>query len=211
MPFRTALSGLNASSAELRIIGNNVANATTTGFKKSRAEFSDIYASANLGAAANTIGSGVRVSEISQQFSQGNIGFTDNNLDIAISGRGFFRLNDNGTNLYSRNGTFGVDRTGYIVNSQNNRLTGYLADSAGNISGALGDIQIDTSDIAPQASSRISFGLNLDASSTVPAAPVFDVADASTYNDSTSLTIYDSLGDSHLATSYYRKTAVAPQ
>ena len=211
MPFRTALSGLNASSAELRVIGNNVANAGTTGYKKSRTEFADIYASANLGASATTIGSGVRVNDISQQFSQGNIGFTDNNLDIAISGTGFFRLNDNGVNIYSRNGTFSVDRTGYIVNSQDNRLTGFLADSAGNISGALGDIQLDTSDIAPQASARISYGLNLNASATAPAAAAFDVTDASTYNDSTSLTIYDSLGDSHLATSYYRKTALANQ
>jgi len=210
MPFRTALSGLNASSAELRVIGNNVANSATTGYKKSRTEFSDIYASANLGAGSTTIGSGVRVSDISQQFSQGNIGFTDNNLDIAISGQGFFRLSDNGVNIFTRNGTFSVDRDGYIVNSQDNRLTGFLADTAGNITGALGDIQLDTSDIAPQASSRVTYGLNLDASANTTASILgpFDVTDASTYNDSTSLTIYDSLGDSHLVTSYYRKTAV---
>ena len=209
MPFRTALSGLNASSAELRTIGNNVANATTVGFKKSRAEFADIYAAANLGAGSNTIGSGVKVSDISQQFSQGNIGFTDNNLDLAISGQGFFRLSDNGTNVYTRNGTFSVDRSGFIVNSQNNHLTGFLADNVGNITGALGDIQLDTSDIAPQATSTIGYGLNLNASETTTPAILgpFDVNDASTYSDSTSLTIYDTLGDSHLTTTYYRKTA----
>ncbi len=209
MPFRTALSGLNASSAELRVIGNNVANATTTGFKKSRTEFSDIYAAANLGAGSNTIGSGVQVSDIAQQFSQGNIGFTDNNLDLAISGQGFFRLSDGGSNIYTRNGSFSVDRDGYIVNTQDNRLTGFLADNVGNVTGALGDIQLDTSDIAPQASSTIGYGLNLNASvQTTPASlGIFDVNDASTYNDSTSLTIYDSLGDSHLTTTYYRKTA----
>lgn len=208
MPFRTALSGLNASSADLRVIGNNVANASTTGFKKSRTEFSDIYASANLGASSTTIGSGVRVAEIDQQFSQGNISFTDNNLDIAISGQGFFRLNDNGVTTFTRNGTFGVDRSGYIVNAQDQRLTGFLADTSGNITGALGDIQLDSSDIAPQATSTVDFGLNIDASAAViPAATVFSVTNASSYNNSTSLTIYDSLGSSHLSTVYYRKEA----
>ena len=172
MPFRTALSGLNAASAELRVIGNNVANASTTGFKKSRVEFADIFATANLGAASNAIGSGVRVGDISQQFSQGNITFTDNNLDLAISGQGFFRLSDGGISTYSRAGSFGVDRNGYIVNNQDQRLTGFIADSSGNITGALGDIQLDTSDIAPQVTTRVEYGLNLDASASIPAAPV---------------------------------------
>ncbi len=172
MPFRIALSGLNAASSELRVIGNNVANASTTGFKKSRVEFADIFATANLGAASNAIGSGVRVGEISQQFAQGNITFTDNNLDLAISGQGFFRLNDNGISMYSRAGSFGVDRNGYIVNNQDQRLTGFIADSNGNITGALGDIQLDSSDIAPQVTTRVEYGLNLDASAEVPAAPV---------------------------------------
>ncbi len=172
MPFRIALSGLNAASAELRVIGNNVANASTTGFKKSRVEFADIFATANLGAASNAIGSGVRIGEISQQFSQGNITFTDNNLDLAISGQGFFRLNDNGISTFSRAGSFGVDRNGYIVNTQDQRLTGFIADSSGNITGALGDIQLDSSDIAPQVTTRVGYGLNLDASSSIPAAPV---------------------------------------
>ena len=109
MPFRTALSGLNASSAELRVIGNNVANASTTGYKQSRAEFTDIFATSNLGVTANAIGTGVRVSAVSQQFSQGNIGFTDNNLDLAISGQGFFIMNHNGVNAYTRAGALGVD------------------------------------------------------------------------------------------------------
>lgn len=328
MPFRIALSGLNAASSELRVIGNNVANASTTGFKKSRTEFSDIFATANLGASSNAIGSGVAISAIAQQFSQGNISFTDNNLDLAISGQGFFRLNDNGVTVYSRSGNFGVDNSGYIVNPSNQRLTGYLADPSGTITGAVGDIQLDTSDIAPQETTDISYGLNLNASASVPAAPIstssitlgsaganpdldttaspvsaaipqlvdgygqavttgalqftntgpntwdvtltgtsgtsttasmtigstntitldwdpdgagaqtvlpvtidvstvtentgggndvtasatgnlqgaFDLADASTYNNSTSLTIFDSLGASHLATTYYRKT-----
>ncbi|NOY62770.1 MAG: flagellar hook protein FlgE [Gammaproteobacteria bacterium] len=172
MPFRTALSGLNAASAELRVIGNNVANASTVGFKKSRAEFADIFATANLGAASNAIGSGVKISNIAQQFTQGNVGFTDNNLDLAISGQGFFRLSDGGVSVYSRAGAFSVDRNGLIVNSADQRLTGFLADSVGNITGAVGDIQIDTSDIAPQATTSVTPGLNIDAGAAIPAAPV---------------------------------------
>ena len=94
MPFRIALSGLNAASTDLRVIGNNVANSGTIGFKKSRTEFADIYAASNLGVTSNAMGSGVKISTIKQEFAQGNIDFTNNNLDMAISGEGFFRLND---------------------------------------------------------------------------------------------------------------------
>jgi flagellar hook protein FlgE len=159
---------LNASSAELRVIGNNVANASTTGFKESRAEFADIFATSNLGVAANAIGTGVRVSSIAQQFTQGNIGFTDNNLDLAISGQGFFILNDNGINTYSRAGAFGVDRDGNVVNSQQQQLTIFQADSAGNITGAMGPLHLDRSDIAPQATTKVDISANLDAAAAVP-------------------------------------------
>ena len=196
MPFRTALSGLNAASSELRVIGNNVANASTTGFKKSRSEFADIFATANLGAASNAIGSGVKIADISQQFSQGNIAFTDNNLDLAISGQGFFRLNNNGVSVYSRAGQFGVDRNGFIVNSQDQRLTGFIADSVGNITGALGDIQLNSSDIAPKGTTNVNFGINLDASASIPAAPV--VSSAFTLGSSGANPVLDS-GDSPVA------------
>ena len=168
MSFRTALSGLNASSAELQVIGNNVANASTTGFKESRAEFADIFATSNLGVTANAIGTGVRVSSVAQQFTQGNVEFTDNNLDLAISGQGFFILNDNGVNAYSRAGAFGVDRNGYVVNSQQQQLTVFQADNSGNITGAMGPLQLDSSDIAPQATSTVDIRANLDASAAVP-------------------------------------------
>ncbi|MCA1805659.1 MAG: flagellar hook protein FlgE [Xanthomonadaceae bacterium] len=168
MPFRTALSGLNASSAELRVIGNNVANASTTGFKESRAEFADIFASSNLGVTSNAIGSGVRVSSVSQQFTQGNIGFTDNNLDLAISGQGFLIMNDNGVNAYTRAGAMSVDRDGYVVNSQGQRLTVFSADNNGTITGATGDLQLDRSDIAPVATTRVDMSANLNAAAAVP-------------------------------------------
>lgn len=172
MAFQTALSGINSAAAELNVISNNVANAGTTGFKQSTIQFADVFATSNLGSSANAIGSGVKIAGVTQQFSQGNIEFTDNNLDLAISGQGFFVLNDNGNSVYSRSGTFGVDRDGFIVNPQLQRLTGYLADNSGNITGALGDIQLDTSDINPQASTRLSFGINLNASAGVPNAAV---------------------------------------
>ncbi len=208
MPFRTALSGLNAASGELRVIGNNVANASTVGFKKSRAEFADIFATSNLGVTANAIGTGVRIASVSQQFTQGNIEFTDNNLDLAISGQGFFLLNDNGINVYSRAGQFGVDRDGYVVNSQQQQLTIFQADANGNITGATGALQLDRSDIAPRATSSVEVRANLDASaSVIPSATTFSPSDATSYNNSTSLTIYDSLGSPHLTTLYFRKTA----
>ncbi len=168
MPFRTALSGLNAASAELRVIGNNVANANTTGFKESRAEFADIFATSSLGTTANAIGTGVRISNVAQQFSQGNIGFTDNNLDLAISGQGFFVMDDNGVNSYTRAGQFGIDRNGFVVNSSNQRLTIFEADSNGAITGATGSLQLQNSDIAPQASTAVDVAANLDASAPIP-------------------------------------------
>ncbi len=205
MPFRIALSGLNSASAELGVVSNNIANASTTGFKKSRTEFADIFSVANLGNVSTAIGSGVSVSRVAQQFSQGNISFTDNGLDLAVSGRGFFRLSDQGSIVYSRAGAFGIDRDGYIVNTQDQRLTTYLADVNGNITGALGEMRLDTSDINPNTTSLVELGVNLDATATVP--PPFNINDPSTYNSSTSLTLYDSLGTSHLGSIYFRKTA----
>ncbi len=168
MPFRIALSGLNASSEDLRVIGNNVANATTTGFKQSRAEFADIFAASNLGVTANAIGAGVRIADVAQQFTQGNIEFTNNNLDLAVSGQGFFIMDDNGTNVYTRAGQFAVDRDGYVVNSQQQRLTIFQADTGGNITGATGPLQLDRSDITPQATTQVQLDANLDASAATP-------------------------------------------
>ncbi|MGD9390202.1 MAG: flagellar hook-basal body complex protein, partial [Thioalkalispiraceae bacterium] len=206
MPFRAALSGLNAASSDLRVIGHNIANTSTVGFKKSRAEFADVYAVSNLGVAANAIGSGVRVSNVAQQFTQGNVEFTDNNLDLAINGSGFFILSDSGSTAYTRAGTFSVDRDGYIVNNQSQRLQAFQADAGGNITGAVGDLQLNTSDIAPAATTQVDLNLNLDSRETVPVA-AFAPTDPTSYNKSTSLSVYDSLGNPMLATMYYVKDA----
>ena len=209
MAFRVAISGLKAASGELDVIGNNIANSNTTGFKKSRAEFNDVFAVTNVGGSGNTPGSGVRLSAIRQQFTQGNIAFTDNNLDMAINGNGFFILDDNGTQVYSRSGAFGVDRQGFLSNADGKNLIAFGADASGNITGAAGPIQVNTANIPPQASTSLTVELNLDAAQTPPAVGVFDATNPNSYNHSTSTTIYDSLGNSHLASMYYVKTGTA--
>ncbi len=214
MPFNIALSGLQAASGELQIVGNNVANASTTGFKRSRGDFADVYASSALGTGSTAIGTGVRLSSVSQQFTQGTVSFTDNNLDLAINGEGFFRLNDAGSIVYSRAGTFGVDNEGYVVNTSNQRLTGFLADDSGTITGEQGDLQISTANLTPKSTATMNASLNLDSSAEVPAAtwvgtPTFGGTPpaSNTYNDATATTIYDSLGNSHVLSTYYIKTA----
>ncbi len=205
MTFDIALTGLNAATADLEVISNNIANNATTGFKRSRAEFADVYAASALGVASNAIGEGVRVANISQEFTQGDVTFTENNLDLSISGEGFFRMNDNGSTVYSRAGTFGLDREGFIINASGHRLTGYTADNTGNILPLISDLKIDPSDLTPRATSSIEMSMNLNATATV--LPPFNVADSTTYNFSTSTTIYDSLGTAHVATMYYHKDA----
>src|SRR5690606_30827310 len=133
MGFQQGLSGLNAAAQNLSVIGNNVANANTVGFKESRAEFSDVYASTVLGTTKNAVGLGTKVSTISRMFTQGGITRTDNPFDVAISGNGFFRMNNNGTILYSRNGQFHRDNEGFLVNADGYKLTGYQANASGEI------------------------------------------------------------------------------
>ena len=210
MAFDIALTGLSAASADVDVIANNIANTATNGFKESRAQFGDIYAVSNLGVASNAIGQGVEVTGVKQQFNQGDLRFTDNNLDLSISGSGFFRLNDNGSLIYSRAGAFGVDQQGYIVNAKGQRLTGFAADVAGNISGVVSDLQISTANQQPLASTDVNIDANLDASEPVPGAFAVTATgpDPATFNHATSITVYDSLGASHVATTYYRKDAV---
>jgi flagellar hook protein FlgE len=207
MPFAVALSGLNAASSDLSVTANNIANANTTGFKASRAEFADVFA-----VGAQDIGNGVAMSSVSQQFSQGGVDFTDRGMDLAISGEGFFTMRDRGVVTYSRAGAFGVDRDGFVVNAQNQRLQIFPVASNGTFNtGTLSDLQLATVDSPPQATTRAEFGVNLPANSTVPPVPVFDPANASSYNHSTAVTIYDSLGATHTATAYFVKTATPNQ
>ena len=167
MPFETALSGIRAASSDLSVTGNNIANASTKGFKGSRAEFGDVYANSAMGAGNNAAGSGVRLQSIAQQFTQGSISFTENELDLAISGNGFFVVRDNGEQFYTRAGTFGLDQNGYVVNNTGARLQGFPADDSGHITGLQNDIRIQAGNLEPRSTSGVQSQLNLDATSAV--------------------------------------------
>ncbi|KAA1173861.1 flagellar hook-basal body complex protein [Marinobacter salinexigens] len=182
MAFNTGLSGLRAASVDLDVTGNNIANASTVGFKGSDVQFGDLYASGFLSAGSNPIGDGVRAQDVKQSFSQGNVSFTDNGLDMAISGDGFFILSNGGEIRYSRAGQFGIDKDGFVVNSQSMRVQGYTADDDGNLSGIRGDLQIETDNLAPHRTTNLVSDLNLDSRETVLETRVRDVGPL-TYSD----------------------------
>jgi flagellar hook protein FlgE len=206
MGFQQGLSGLNAAAKNLDVIGNNVANSTTVGYKQSQAQFADVYANSLTGAGGSQIGIGVQVAEVAQQFTQGNITSTNNPLDIAINGGGFFRMESNGEVSYQRNGQFQLDSTGYIVNASGARLTGYTANASGVLStGAAAPLSISTADLAPQTTSAVNAVLNLDSGSSVPAI-AFDANDPASYNNATAVSVYDSLGNAHTLQTYFVKT-----
>lgn len=209
MSFSTAISGVNAATTDLNVISNNIANASTTGFKASSAQFAEVFASSLLGSGAAATGQGVALSEIRADFSQGNIEFTSNALDLAISGNGFFVLEgEDGGQQFSRAGGFRVDREGFLVNAQAQRLQGFQATDDGEITGLLDDLFIDTTLIEPAATSEVTLTSNLDSRDLAP-TNVFDSGDPLTYNASTSTTIYDSLGNAHVINAYYVKDDAA--
>jgi len=210
MPFRISLSGLDATSSALDVVANNIANSNTTGFKTSRVAFADVYATGSLNLSSLQSGEGVTIAGINQQFTQGNITQTGNNLDLAISGQGFFTLHDASGYYYTRNGTFSVDRTGFVVNSQGQRVQVYPALPNGQFNtGALQDLQLNTSQSAPQQTANVAANINLPANATAPANAPFDPTDPLSYTNTTSTAVYDSLGYQHTA-SYYFIAGAAP-
>lgn len=208
MVFAAALTGIQSASSELAVIGNNIANASTHGFKSSRTEFADIYTSSG---GSNAIGAGVGVSSVSQKHSQGGIAFTNSNLDLAISGEGYFQVKDSTGITYTRAGSFGVDDLGKIVNSSGQALQGKLAGSDGVIGGSQVDLVLPSGSSAPSATKSINLGLNLDSRSTPPAITPFDSSDANSYNNTSSTTIYDSFGGAHVMQTYYVKDSTDNQ
>ena len=208
MSFQQGLSGLNAATKSLEAIGNNVANASTVGFKQSQVQFSDIYASTLVGSGAAQIGIGTQVSRVAQLFSQGNVTASNNPLDMAINGGGFFRMSDNGAISYARNGQFILSKEGYIESGSGQRLTGYLADANGTVAiGAPAELRIDKADLAPAATTIYELKLTLDSRKADLSAASFDATDPTTFSDSTSVPVYDSLGNSHVLRTFYVKTA----
>ena len=167
MAFNIGLSGIRAASTDLEVTGNNVANASTVGFKESRAEFADVYTSTLLGTGLKPVGSGVLVDNVRQEFSQGNISGTENALDLAIDGNGFFVLNDRGSVSYTRSGIFSLDKDGFVVANNGSRLQGYEANENGVVSGVLGDINIQIANQPPRLTTLATAILNLDAGEQV--------------------------------------------
>lgn len=198
---------------DLSVTSNNIANVATTGFKFSRTEFGDIYAVTPFGNSPTSVGNGVQIDRVSQQFSQGNLEFTDSSLDLAISGQGFFVVSQNlaGTDrAYSRAGEFRVNADGYIVNNNGRFLQAFPVDPiTGQVSSTslntTSSIQLPPSTGTPLATGEIEIGLNLNASANALDPATFDPSASNTYTNSTSTTVYDSLGESHVMSYYFVK------
>jgi len=225
MGFQHGLSGLKAATAKLDVTGNNIANANTVGFKQSQAQFADVYAS-TVGGSKVQIGIGAQTLAVAQQFNQGNVTSTDNPLDVAIAGNGFFRMSNNGAISYTRNGQFHLDKDGFLVNASNYNVTGFGADAAGTIIPNVPvDLRLPTADMTPKPTTSFMTGVNLDARvdlttqtttpatspTTPPTIPIFDANIPSTYAHSTSGEVFDSFGNSHILNLYFQRTnPVAP-
>jgi flagellar hook protein FlgE len=210
MPFNIALTGLNAANQDLNVTANNLANVSSIGFKSSRAQFGDLFASTQSGVSRTAVGNGVSVSEVAQQFTQGNIETTGNNLDMAISGNGFFTLSAGGALSYTRDGQFELDQNGNVINSQGANLQVYPPLTTGGFNtGGLQNLSLTTTESAPQATTTAKITANLPASAKAPVDPAFSPTDPNSYTNTTSLTTYDSLGAAHTATLYFIKGAAA--
>ncbi len=225
MSFYTSLTGLNGAQADISTISNNIANVGTTGFKRARAEFGDIFATSPLQNASSAIGSGTILKSIKQQFTQGNIQSSLNALDLAISGQGFFALKPSLTSsqtVYTRNGSFSVNNDRYVVDSKGQYLQVFPVNADGSVTStsisSAQNLQLPVNSGLPAATTKIQLGLNLPADATIiPKDPKYTDAnpykfnrnDSSTFNQSTSITIYDSLGNPTIATIYYVKTSNA--
>jgi flagellar hook protein FlgE len=204
MSMNIALSGLKAATTDLGVVSNNIANANTTGFKLSRAEFGDMVS----GNSANSPGMGVQLEQIGQQFKQGSVSSTGKTLDLAINGEGFFSVKQDGAALYTRAGIFDTDSDGFVVNSLSQNLQGYGVDAmTGNLTSIVGDLRVDTADMQPTATTLVEAGVNLDANAIVPTVSTFDPANPNSFNSTTSLTVYDSLGNSNRFDLYFIKNA----
>ncbi|TBR37183.1 MULTISPECIES: flagellar hook protein FlgE [Dyella] len=209
MAFNIALSGLNAASADLEVTANNIANTSTIGFKGSRAEFAELYSVAGRNLSATQIGSGVRLTNVAQQFNAGNIETTNNSFDFAISGDGFFTLKDGKGLTYTRAGAFRPDANGYITNSSGQKVQVYPPNNNGSFDmSTMTDLRMLTSQNAAKATSSVELALNLPSDATAP-ANAFDPTDAKSFNQATPFTAYDSLGATHSGTVYFVKSATA--
>ncbi|MGF1870932.1 flagellar hook protein FlgE [Photobacterium indicum] len=205
MSMNIGMSGLIATSEQMNSISHNIANVGTAGYKSSRTEFQDIYAPEFGGGEMN----GVEVAAIRQSFKNGTTTPTGRNGDLAINGEGFFMVENNGQNMFTRNGVFNLDKDGNLVASDGSHLQGYGVSGTGQIqTGTITDLTVETGDMPARSSTKVNMEVNLDANSPVidPKTP-FDPEDPSTFTSSATTTVYDSLGAEHEVTQYYVKTA----
>lgn len=216
MSFNIALSGLYAAQKHLDVTANNIANVNTIGFKSSRAEFADVYSSSIFSNAKTTVGSGVTTATVAQQFHQGALNFTDNSLDLAIQGNGFFVTAANIGDLdrtYTRAGAFQLDSNGYVTTAQGDYLQVYEVNDDGSPKTVSLDstipLQIPDTAGSPEATKTETMSLNLPAGATALDPANFDPTDSDTYTSSTSVVVYDSLGESHTMTHYFVKDSTA--
>jgi flagellar hook protein FlgE len=204
MSYYTGLSGLAAATNDLNVIGNNIANANTNGFKQSTAQFADVYANSLASAADNEIGIGTQLEGVQQDFSQGTVTATGQALNVAIDGSGFFQMSNNGAITYSRDGVFQLNKDGYVTNTQGEYLMGYAANATGVVnSAATVPLQVPTTNVPPTATTSITAQLNLNAQSAVLSATPFSPTNAQSYNFSTSIQSYDSLGGTNQVNLYF--------
>ncbi|WP_293004636.1 flagellar hook protein FlgE [Nitrosomonas sp.] len=209
MSFQQGLSGLSAASTNLDVVGNNIANANTVGYKQAQAQFTDIFANSldGAGSSRTQIGIGARVATVAQSFNQGDIAPTNNPLDIAINGQGFFRMSDNGVISYSRNGQFRLDGNGFLTDANGTNLTGYAAGADGNIDSSRPTLlKLSTSDIPPKITSTFNLGFNLKSDATAPEVATFDANNLRSFTDTNSGRFFDSLGNEHIFTYYFQKS-----
>ena len=223
MSFYTALTGLNGAQSDISATSNNIANVNTTGFKRSRAEFGDIFATSPLQNASSSIGSGTILKSVKQQFTQGNITSSLNVLDMAISGQGFFSLKPSltsGQSVYTRNGSFNVNNDRYVTDSSGQYLLTFPVNSDGSVTAkdlvSAVPLQLPVTSGTPKATTSIELGVNVSATSDVisdnaqfSTGYVFNQNDPTTYNNSTSITIFDDLGNPTIATIYFIRTQAA--
>jgi flagellar hook protein FlgE len=203
----TGVSGMQTTSQELSVVGDNIANANTIGFKQSRAAFADVLGQ-NLATGAGEVGLGSRLQAVQKILTQGALTQTGMATDLAIQGGGFFMVEGpGGENYYTRAGQFTVDQDGYLVNLDGLQVQGYQADSAGQVSGSLGSMVVGAAQYPPQVTSTVTMRGNLDASDTI--TPPFDVNDipGTSTGEPQPITLYDSLGNAIDAEIHFTKTA----
>jgi flagellar hook protein FlgE len=217
MSFSISLSGLNAASSELAVTSNNIANVGTVGFKGSRAEFADVYSVNAFSTSKTAIGSGVLLSQVRQMFTQGSLEYTESGLDLAINGQGFYMMSGDQNTLdpaYTRAGAFGVNSVGYVVNAQGQYLQIFPVNSGdGTVIStsfsAAQSLQVPDSFGPPTATSNVGIGVNLPAAAGQLDPALFDPNVASTYTNTTSTTVSDSLGVSHTLQTFFIKSNAA--